>query len=100
MKRISVVFAAVLVSATAFAAVSPERAAWVNGPVQYLMTPEELTTWRTIQTDADADAFVALFWARRDPTPGTPRNEFREDFEARVEAADKQLGTKTVRGSL
>jgi GWxTD domain-containing protein len=101
MKRISIIAALALVCATAGqAAVSPEKAAWAKGPVQYFLTPEELTQWYALQSDADADAFIALFWARRDPTPGTPRNEFREDFEARVEAADKQLGTKTVRGSM
>ena len=101
MKRIALIAVLVLcAAATAQAVVSPEKAAWAKGPIQYFLTPEELTQWYALQSDADADAFIALFWARRDPTPGTPRNEFREDFEARVDGADKQLGTKTVRGSM
>lgn len=92
--------AAALVAAGAFAAVSPEKAAWAKGPVQFIMTPEEVQQWNALKSDADADAFIALFWARRDPTPHTARNEFREDFEARVEAADKNFSTSTVKGSL
>jgi GWxTD domain-containing protein len=101
VKRLSIAVVTALVSATtAFAAVSPEKANWAKGPVQFLMTPEDVAQWSSLQDDAAADQFIALFWARRDPTPGTPANEFREDFEARVAGADKQLGTKTVRGAL
>ena len=82
------------------AAISPATADWAKGPVQFLMTNEELTQWNALQSDADANAFIALFWARRDPTPGTPRNEFREDFEARAAYADKNFGTPRMRGSL
>ena len=64
------------------------------------MTKDEVAQWNALQSDADADAFIALFWARRDPTPGTPRNEFREDFEARATYADKAFASPRVRGSL
>jgi GWxTD domain-containing protein len=45
--------------------------------------------WRALDTlEAEPLAtFLALFWKRRDPTPTTPGNEFREQFEARVEYA-------------
>lgn len=89
-----------LVAIAGFAALSPQKAAWAKGPVQFLMTPDEVKQWNALQTDAEADAFIALFWARRDPTPGTPANEFRDEFEARVAAADKNFSTNTVAGSL
>jgi len=32
------------------------------------------------------------FWARRDPSPGTARNEFKEEFFDRMRAADARFG--------
>lgn len=90
----------VAVAASSFA-LSTESTEWGQGPAQFLMTKEETARWKSIKTDEEAKAFVDLFWARRDPTPATPRNEFREVFEARVEYADKNLATsKRVRGSV
>jgi GWxTD domain-containing protein len=90
----------VALSLTALAAVSPAKRSWADGPVQYLMTKEERAAWLALDNDAAADDFMALFWARRDPTPGTPRNEFREDFEAKVKFADEQFSVGTLKGSM
>ncbi|HSP33415.1 MAG TPA: GWxTD domain-containing protein [Thermoanaerobaculia bacterium] len=79
---------------------SDNLAQFGKGPASFLMTREELAQWRSVATDADAQSFIDLFWARRDPTPATPRNEFREDFDARVIVADSNFSTKTVRGSM
>ena len=81
-------------------ALSAEYLEWGRGPAQFLMTKEEAAQWKTITSDDDAKAFVALFWARRDPTPDTPRNEFREEFERRVIAADRNFQTDKKRGSV
>src|SRR5947207_10648579 len=100
IRRSLVVAALAAVSLSVFAAVSPEKRAWSEGPVRYLMTKQELAAWYAIDNDAAADDFIALFWARRDPTPGTPRNEFREDFEAKVKFTDQQFATGRTKGSL
>jgi GWxTD domain-containing protein len=85
----------------ASADVSFEFIDWVNGPVQFLLTKEEQAKWKTVRTDDEARAFAALFWARRDPTPGTARNEAREDFEARVDYADRNLAAgERIRGAM
>jgi len=95
-----VIAIAMTATATAgFSQLSMEKADWARGPVQFLMTPAEKTQWNAVKSDAEADKFIALFWARRDPTPATPQNEFREDFERRVEVADKNFGGRG-RGSL
>ncbi|HYR29149.1 MAG TPA: GWxTD domain-containing protein [Thermoanaerobaculia bacterium] len=85
--------AAVLCAAaiSAFAAVGFDYIDWVNGPVQFIMSKDELAQFRLLQSDTAAKAFIELFWARRDPTPDTPRNEAREQFEQRVAYADKNL---------
>ena len=103
MKTRNLLIAAILTIAaatSAFAALSPAKADWGKGPAQYIMTAEEKAAWKAIQTDADADAFIELFWARRDPTPATPRNEYREEFENRVTTADTQFGYGRTKGSM
>jgi GWxTD domain-containing protein len=103
MKTRNLLIAALFVAASAtsgFAALSPAKVDWGKGPAQYLMTAEEKAAWKSLQSDADVDAFIELFWARRDPTPATPRNEFREDFEARVKLADDQFNHGRRRGAM
>ena len=101
MKKI-LIAALIVAGATvsAFAQLSMAKADWIRGPVQFLLTPEEKTQWNAIKSDAEADRFIALFWARRDPTPGTPQNEFREEVERRVQYADQKFAAGRQRGSL
>ncbi|HSY48233.1 MAG TPA: GWxTD domain-containing protein [Thermoanaerobaculia bacterium] len=103
MKTRNLLIAAVLVAAaatSAFAALSTAHVDWGKGPASYFMTNEEKAAWKAVQTDVEADAFIELFWARRDPTPATPRNEFHEDFDARVKVADDQLSHGRLKGSM
>jgi GWxTD domain-containing protein len=71
-----------------------------SGPAQWLMTGEERAAWRRVTTPEQAQAFVDLFWARRDPTVGTPVNEFRDQYDARIAYADAHYRTKKTRGAL
>jgi len=99
IKRILIAAVIAVVAVSAFA-LSPEHTEWGKGPAQFLMTKEEIAQWKAIKTDEDADKFVALFWARRDPTPQTPRNEFRDQFEIRVRQADANFPAAKLRGAL
>jgi GWxTD domain-containing protein len=92
--------AVLLFACRAFGALSPTVEAWGKGPVRWLMTHDEERDWSEMETDRQANAFVDLFWARRDPTPGTERNEFKEEFERRVESADRQFRTDRKRGAM
>ena len=87
--RSVVAFALLALSASAFAALSPKYADWAKGPEQWLMTRDDWRAWKNVKTDDEAHDFIELFWARRDPTPGTQINEFRDTFEGRVVYADK-----------
>jgi GWxTD domain-containing protein len=71
-----------------------------KGAAQYLMTPAEVAEWKNVKTADEAQAFIDLFWARRDPTPDTPQNEFADEFDARVEYADKKWSDKKTKGSM
>lgn len=102
MKIRLIVTAAVLacLAATAVAQLSRESAEFGQGPLRFLLTREEAAAWKNVRTDAEAKAFIDLFWARRDPTPATPRNEYRETIEARIKFADENFQGENVRGAL
>lgn len=102
MKRTRVVLTAIAVTAMAassFAALSQKYVDFGNSPAQYLMTKDEQAKWKSIRDDAAAQAFIDLFWARRDPTPGTPENETQEAFDARVKYADEHFAHGKLKGS-
>lgn len=63
-----------------------------------LMTPEEARLFE--QVDArDRERFRQIFWARRDPDPRTPGNEFKDDFETRRGLADRQFRQAGLAGA-
>jgi GWxTD domain-containing protein len=89
-----------LTAIPAFAGLSAELEDWGSGPVQWIMTSDEKKAWRKISSDADAINFMDLFWARRDPTPGTAINEFRDEFTNRVAFSDQTFIEKHKRGAM
>jgi GWxTD domain-containing protein len=58
---------------------------WRQGPVRYLLTRDEDARFRRLKSEDERRAFVVEFWAKRDPTPGTPKNEFKETYVRRLE---------------
>lgn len=95
--------AAVLIglsAGSALAQLSPTMTEWAEGPVQHLMTKDEERAWGRITTDDAAQQFIDLFWARRDPSPATPRNEWKEAFEQRVAYADDHFAQGRIRGAM
>lgn len=62
---------------------------WLKGPVQWLMSDDEAKEFKKLHTDEERAAFAKTFWEKRDPTPGTPENEYEVIFWERVEQADK-----------
>ena len=91
---------AIVVCGSALAQVSSKYMSWADGPIRHLMTKDEMKQWKAIRSDQDAEAFIDLFWAKRDPTPETRRNEFREDFEQRVKFADANFSNGLQPGSM
>lgn len=100
IRTLALACVALAIVGSAFAQLSAANRDWANGPVKFIMTPEEQAKWNLVKTDADAQAFIDLFWARRDPTPGTAPNEFRDRFEKLVAVADQNLAEGKTRGSL
>jgi len=79
---------------------------WLNEEVYWLITPEEQTAFNSLRTDKDRENFVALFWAKRDPTPSTEKNEFKEAYYANLAFVNQKytrgqdMGWKTDIGKI
>jgi GWxTD domain-containing protein len=78
---------------------------WLNQDVVYIITPEEKTAFKALSNDEERDAFIEQFWLRRDPTPDTPENEFKEEHYRRIAYANEHFaagipGWKTDRGRI
>ena len=63
---------------------------WRAGPVKYLLTKDEDKEYKGLETDEARAKFVQSFWERRDPTPGTPANEYRDAFYTNAREATKK----------
>jgi GWxTD domain-containing protein len=81
--------------ALAQAPLSPKHKTWIEEEVPYIITTVERDVFYKLETDRDRDLFIEAFWKQRDPTPGTPRNEFREEHCRRIEFANKTFGRGT-----
>lgn len=73
--------------------------AWAAGPARYLLTRSERAELDRITDPAQRAEFVTRVWQRRDPDPMTPENEFRIEFEKRIQFADTYFTIGETRGS-
>ena len=78
---------------------------WLNEDVVYIITDEEKTAFKRLQTDEEREQFIEQFWLRRDPTPDTVENEFKEEHYRRIQYANDHFasgipGWKTDRGRI
>lgn len=64
---------------------------------EYIILPQEREVFMSLTEDRDRDIFIETFWKQRDPTAGTPENEFKEEHLKRFNYANKQLGRGTTR---
>jgi len=70
---------------------------WLNEEVVYIITSRERDVFRQLETDRERDIFIEAFWKHRDPTPGTPQNEFKEEHYKRLAYANEYFGRGTSR---
>lgn len=78
---------------------------WIENEVPYIITPEERAVWTQLSNDEERDKFIEAFWLRRDPTPDTPENEYKDEHYRRIQYANERFGAgipgwKTDRGRI
>jgi len=79
---------------------------WITEEVNLIITKAEKAEFQKIKKDKDKDFFIELFWAKRDPTPQTEKNEFKEEYYERLSYVSKSYlygykkGTATDMGKV
>ena len=78
---------------------------WLSEEVPYIITDEERAAFKKLSTDDEREQFIEQFWERRNPNPGSPENEFKEEYYRRIAYANEHYasgipGWKTDRGRI
>jgi GWxTD domain-containing protein len=71
----------------------------------YIISPKERAVFLELPDNRDRDIFITDFWKIRDPTPGTPENEYKDEIQERFDHANKYFaagrpGWMTDRGRI
>ena len=91
--------ATLVISSFAMAQIEPDQLPsrykkWLTEEVVYIITQAEKENFLKIEGNELRDRFIEIFWEKRDPTPGTPKNEFLEEHYRRIEYANKHFGPR------
>lgn len=78
---------------------------WLNEDVGYIITDEERQAFKALATDDEKQIFIENFWLRRDPSPDSAENEFKEEHYRRIAYSNERYasgipGWKTDRGRI
>ncbi|HVA95202.1 MAG TPA: GWxTD domain-containing protein [Candidatus Dormibacteraeota bacterium] len=78
---------------------------WLEEEVPYIITDEERTAFLQLQTNEEREQFIEAFWQRRDPTPDTVENEYKDEYYRRIAYANERFasgvpGWRTDRGRI
>jgi GWxTD domain-containing protein len=78
---------------------------WLNEDVTYIITDEERAAFKRLATDDEREQFIEQFWLRRDPSPDSQENEYKEEHYRRIAYANERFasgipGWKTDRGRI
>jgi GWxTD domain-containing protein len=78
---------------------------WVDEDVRWIITDQELQSFKSLSNDEERDQFIEQFWLRRNPNPDSPENEYREEHYARIAYTNEHFaagkpGWKTDRGHI
>jgi len=76
---------------------------WLDEDVRWIITDEEKAAFLQLSNEEEREQFIEQFWLRRDPTPDTEENEYKEEHYRRIAYANEHFaagipGWKTDRG--
>ena len=70
---------------------------WLEEEVGYIISDRERDIFLKLETDEQREHFVEGFWEIRDPTPGTERNEMRDEHYQRLDYVNRHFGRDSTR---
>src|SRR5262245_52638140 len=62
--------------------------------LKILLTEQEKADYKKLKSDAEKEKFANDAWAKRDPSPGTPENEFKTNFENNLSQVNDRMKNK------
>lgn len=75
---------------------NPKYQDWLK-LVNYIILPQEKDVFLKLSNDRERDLFIETFWKMRDPTPGTPENEYKEEIIKRFNYVNKTFRRGSTR---
>jgi len=82
----------IIFSQAEIADLAPQYQKWLSEDVVYIITATEKNVFFQLETNRERDFFIEVFWKQRDPTPGTPENEFKDEHYQRINYANRTFG--------
>src|SRR6185369_7028089 len=65
---------------------------WTDGPVGIILSDVEKKAFSQLREDTERQRFIDQFWVSRNPNTSSRSNEFKEEFEKRVDKANALFG--------
>jgi GWxTD domain-containing protein len=70
---------------------------WLREEVTYIISEVERETFLSLSTEAERNAFIDVFWRKRDQNPATPENEYKTEHYERLAYANEFFSRDTFR---
>jgi GWxTD domain-containing protein len=75
-----------------FRRLDPYFRAWLNEDAVFLLSAQERSAFLDLSSDDERHQFIAQFWDRRNPNPGSLENAFEEEHYRRIVYANEHFG--------
>jgi GWxTD domain-containing protein len=78
---------------------------WLDEDVRWIITDQEREAFLKLSNDEERDQFIEQFWQRRNPTPDSVDNSYKDEIYRRIAYANEHFaagipGWKTDRGRI
>jgi GWxTD domain-containing protein len=101
VRRSSILFCLLAAISASVSAAAPQKVDTRRFPhlVRIFLLPEEAAVLKGLMDEKDRVLFQEIFWARRDPSPGTPANEFESRLRAVWKSSDELFSSSNQKGA-
>ena len=78
---------------------------WLDQDVRWIISDTEMQAFKQLTNDEEREQFIENFWQRRNPSPDSPENTYRDEIYARIAYANEHFaagkpGWMTDRGHI
>ena len=78
---------------------------WLDQDVRWIISDTEMQAFKNLTNDEEREQFIENFWQRRNPSPDSPENTYRDEIYARIAYANEHFaagkpGWMTDRGHI